>query len=97
MKRRILTSKDVAEIRGISRRAAGLWLAKLEAKHGPTVVGRVERGKDGQFYRYTTPAALRKISPEWVDHLIDLEAKVEELALRVAKLERTDRERLGIS
>lgn len=74
-----LYASDIAERRRISVSAARRWLAELEEKHGPLVVGRVGRRL------FTTEEALARVVPGFGGRRKDVGAVLEERLRRLAR------------
>jgi hypothetical protein len=74
-----LCARDIAERRRISLSAARRWLAELEAKHGPLVVGRIGHRL------FTTEEALARVMPGFGSRRTDPSAALEERLRRLAR------------
>lgn len=83
-----LYAEDIAEMLGVTVRAAQRHLAALERKHGPEIVGTMPRTVGGKPRRFTTRAALAKISPAAGRVATGVERRLDDLEAMVASLRR---------
>lgn len=86
-----LFAKDVAARMGVSVREAQYYLARWEAVHGPSVVGRVETASRGAAHRrvrrYVTPDAFTSVTGLGRRKLAEAILSVEGLDARITVLE----------
>ncbi len=85
---RYLYAHDVAVLRGVSTSTARAWLALLERRYGPRVVGRVGKRL------FTTESSLARIGPDFANGRLR-DAALEQRIRRIEKAVRILRDAIA--
>lgn len=87
-----LYAEDVAKLRRISVRQAQRYLRRMQAEHGPSVVGSVPGRRAPRLY--TTATALEKVGPGHHDRMMGTRERIEYLESEIERLHRDHERRL---